>query len=59
MAKRRITGADNIIAHYVKNMRIVDGDASAEVLDRSLQVWLPKVKTGRFTSSNRRENLND
>lgn len=32
MAKEGITGADNIIAHYVKICELVDGDVSAEVI---------------------------
>jgi transaldolase len=32
MAKEGITGADNIIAHYVKICEVVDGDVSAEVI---------------------------
>ena len=32
MAKEGITGADNILKHYVKICEIVDGDVSAEVI---------------------------
>ncbi|WP_281227154.1 fructose-6-phosphate aldolase [Flavobacterium aquiphilum] len=32
MAKEGITGADNILAHYVKICELVDGDVSAEVI---------------------------
>ncbi|NQV53065.1 MAG: fructose-6-phosphate aldolase [Flavobacteriales bacterium] len=32
MAKEGITGADNIIQHYIKICEIVDGDVSAEVI---------------------------
>jgi len=32
MAKEGITGADNIMAHYVKICELVDGDVSAEVI---------------------------
>jgi transaldolase len=32
MAKEGITGHDNILAHYVKICKIVDGDVSAEVI---------------------------
>ena len=32
MAKEGITGANNIIAHYVKICELVDGDVSAEVI---------------------------
>ena len=32
MAKEGITGADNIIAHYVKICELVEGDVSAEVI---------------------------
>ena len=32
MAKEGITGADNIIAHYVKICELVDGDVSADVI---------------------------
>jgi len=32
MAKEGITGADNIIAHYIKICELVDGDVSAEVI---------------------------
>ena len=32
MAKEGITGADNMIAHYVKICELVDGDVSAEVI---------------------------
>lgn len=32
MAKEGITGADNIIAHYMKICELVDGDVSAEVI---------------------------
>lgn len=32
MAKEGITGADNIIAHYVNICELVDGDVSAEVI---------------------------
>ncbi len=32
MAKEGITGADNIIAHYLKICELVDGDVSAEVI---------------------------
>lgn len=36
MAKEGITGADNIIAHYVKICELVDGDVSAEVISTDL-----------------------
>ena len=36
MAKEGITGADNIIAHYVKICELVDGDISAEVISTDL-----------------------
>jgi transaldolase len=36
MAKEGITGADNIIAHYVKICELVDGDVSAEVISTNL-----------------------
>ena len=37
MAKEGITGADNIIAHYVKICELVDGDVSAEVISTDLE----------------------
>ena len=36
MAKEGITGAENIIAHYVKICELVDGDISAEVISTDL-----------------------
>jgi transaldolase len=36
MAKEGITGAENIIAHYVKICELVDGDVSAEVIATDL-----------------------
>nr|WP_314898227.1 fructose-6-phosphate aldolase [uncultured Flavobacterium sp.] len=36
MAKEGITGADNIIAHYIKICELVDGDVSAEVISTDL-----------------------
>jgi transaldolase len=36
MAKEGITGADNIIVHYVKICELVDGDVSAEVISTDL-----------------------
>jgi transaldolase len=36
MAKEGITGADNIIAHYVKICELVNGDVSAEVISTDL-----------------------
>ncbi|MBP6182044.1 fructose-6-phosphate aldolase [Flavobacterium sp.] len=36
MAKEGITGADNIIAHYVKICELVEGDVSAEVISTDL-----------------------
>lgn len=37
MAKEGITGADNIIAHYVKICELVDGDVSAEVISTDFE----------------------
>lgn len=36
MAKEGITGADNIITHYIKICELVDGDVSAEVISTDL-----------------------
>ncbi|MBF4473547.1 MULTISPECIES: fructose-6-phosphate aldolase [Flavobacterium] len=37
MAKEGITGADNILAHYVKICELVDGDVSAEVISTDFE----------------------
>ncbi len=37
MAKEGITGADNIIAHYIKICELVDGDVSAEVISTDFE----------------------
>ncbi|REG96448.1 fructose-6-phosphate aldolase [Flavobacterium aquicola] len=37
MAKEGITGADNILAHYIKICELVDGDVSAEVISTDFE----------------------
>lgn len=37
MAKEGITGAENILAHYVKICELVDGDVSAEVISTDFE----------------------
>ena len=44
MAKEGITGADNIIAHYLKICELVDGDVSAEVLSTDFKEMVEEGK---------------